>query len=428
MKKPKLQLALDFVDLDRALKVADAAKGSVDWIEAGTPLIKSEGLEAVRRLRKRFPKHTIVADMKVMDAGRVEVESAAKAGANIVNVLACAPDATIKECIEAGKNYGTQIMLDLIGIKDVVKRAKEVERFNPDYIGVHTSIDEQMSAKLPIGKLSKVAKAVRVPLVAAGGINSETAADVVAAGASVIIIGGAITKAENPKKAAKEIKSAITTGKKVRTKLFKRSTDVRAIFREVSTSNISDAMHRTRDVSDVYAITSNVKMIGEAVTVRVYPGDWAKSVEAIDVAKSGDVIVIDAGGIGPAVWGELATNSAIQKKISGVVINGATRDTEEIRKLNFPVYAKLITPTAGEPRGLGEIGVPVRISGVQVNPGDWIVGDDDGVVVVSKETAVEIANRAMDILEKENRIRKEIKKEKSTLNKVIHLMKWEKKS
>jgi 3-hexulose-6-phosphate synthase/6-phospho-3-hexuloisomerase len=108
--KPILQLALDFVDLQRALKNAQAGiAGGVDWLEAGTPLIKSEGLNAVRKLRKLFPQTTIVADMKIMDTGRVEVEAAAKAGANVVDVLGAASDATIQECIQAGKNYGAKI-------------------------------------------------------------------------------------------------------------------------------------------------------------------------------------------------------------------------------------------------------------------------------------------------------------------------------
>ena len=85
-KKPVLQLALDFVDLERAIHIAEeAVAGGVDWIEAGTPLIKSEGLNAVRALRRHFPNHVIVADMKTMDAGRAEVEVAAKAGATYVS-------------------------------------------------------------------------------------------------------------------------------------------------------------------------------------------------------------------------------------------------------------------------------------------------------------------------------------------------------
>jgi len=115
----------------------------------------------------------------------------------------------------------------------------------------------------------------------------------------------------------------------------------------------------------------------------------------------------------------------MQKGISGIVIDGATRDTEEIKELKFPIFSKLITPTAGEPRGFGEINVPIKCGGVKVRDGDWISGDDDGVVVIPKEKAVEVANRALDVFEKENRIREEIKRG-STLSKVVKLKKWEK--
>ena len=102
MNKVKLQVALDFVELSRAMAVAQAAAaGGADYIEAGTPLIKSEGLDAVRRLREKFPGHVIIADLKTMDAGKIEAEAAAKAGASIVTVLAAASDATIRECVEA---------------------------------------------------------------------------------------------------------------------------------------------------------------------------------------------------------------------------------------------------------------------------------------------------------------------------------------
>ena len=125
--KPILQIALDFVDLERALRLADeAVAGGADWLEAGTPLIKSEGLNAVRRLKERFPDKTIVADMKIMDAGRTEVETAANAGAGVVTVLALASDATITECVDAGRHYGVKIVADLINTPDPVTRAGEL--------------------------------------------------------------------------------------------------------------------------------------------------------------------------------------------------------------------------------------------------------------------------------------------------------------
>lgn len=427
--KPILQVALDFIDLPRALKLAgEALQGGADWIEAGTPLIKSSGLDAVRELRKRFPKATLVADMKIMDVGRIEVESAAKAGADVVVVLGLASDSTVRECIEAGKHYGAKIMVDLLEVDALLERAKEVERMGADYIGLHTSIDEQMEGKLSFQGVRTIAGKTGIPIAVAGGVNSENAHEAVEAGANIIIVGGAIIKSIDAKKATAEIKRAIEKKVKIKSELFTRVSEenIREMLSKVSSPNISDAMHRQGELKGIHPVCSGVKMIGPAFTVRTYPGDWAKTVEAIDEAPQGSVIVIDAGGVEPAVWGELATHSCLENNIAGVVIDGAIRDVVEIRKLKFPAFARIITPTAGEPKGFGEMGVPVKVGGVRVFPGDWIFGDDDGVVVIPQKRAVEITNRAMDVLEKENRIRKEIK-QGGTLGKVTELLKWEKK-
>ncbi|MBA7661341.1 Regulator of ribonuclease activity A [subsurface metagenome] len=354
-------------------------------------------------------------------------ESAFKAGANVVCVLGVADDSTIKECVEAAKNYGGRVMVDLLGVSDPTRRAMELEKMGIDYIGMHTSIDEQMRGKDPFSQLREVSRTVSVPVAVAGGINSETVAKAIDAGASVVIVGGAVIKAKDPREATRIIKEAIKDKKVFPAELFKRARgkEIVQIFKKVSTPNLSDAMHRAGEIKGLVKITPGVKLVGPALTVRSYPGDWAKPVEAIDKAEKGQVIVIDAGGMGPAVWGELATHSAIQKRLGGVVIDGAIRDVPEIVTLKFPAYARLITPTAGEPRGFGEIGIPIRIGGVSIFTGDWLVGDEDGIVVIPQKKAVEIANRAMDVLERENRIREEIL-EGGTLSSVTELLRWEK--
>lgn len=425
---PILQIALDFLDLPRAVAVAgEALKGGADWLEAGTPLIKSEGLEAVRELKRRWPERMIVADLKTMDAGRFEMESAAKAGAGIAGVLGAASDATIAECLEVAGNYGLEVMVDMIEVDDIIRRSQQAEQMGAHYIGIHTAIDQQMLGKASLELVHQVKEAVGIPVSVAGGINSETAAEAVEAGADIIVVGGAVIKAADAGKAAREIRQAIDTRTAIETKLYKRADagNVRQALETVSTANISDAMHRSGDMPGLKPVYQDIRMAGPVVTVRTYPGDWAKPVEAIDRAAAGEVIVIDAGGVGPAVWGELATHSARERKISGVVIFGAVRDTPEIRELEFPVFASLTTPTAGEPKGFGEINVPVTVAGIRINPGDWLVGDNDGVVVIPKARVVEVANRSMDVLERENRLRKEIQ-DGSTLSEVAYLEKWEK--
>jgi len=426
--KPVLQLALDFVDLPRALRVAEeAVAGGIDWLEAGTPLIKSEGLQAVRELKARWPHLTIVADMKTMDAGRAEVEYAAKAGANVVGVLGAASDATIRECIEAARNYGAEIIVDMVQVPDVVTRARAVEEMGVSYIGIHIAIDEQMQGKTPWDTLGEVARAVSIPVAVAGGINSETAPLAIQAGASIVVVGGAITKAADATAATQAVRKSMDTLVPVESEFFVRATgpDLREMLTRVSTANVSDALHRTGDIPGLRSLSPGMKLVGPALTVRTYAGDWAKPVEAIDKANPGDVLVIDAGGVLPAVWGELATNSAIQRGIAGVVIFGGARDTGDIRALGFPLFSSLVSPTAGEPKGFGEIGVPIRIAGVRISPGDWIIGDDDGVCVIPREKALEYVNRAMDVLERENRLRAEIQAG-STLTQVGYLLRWEK--
>ena len=145
--EPVLQVALDHMHLKRALLAAkEAVEGGADWLEAGTPLIKSEGMEVVRELKKSFPGRTIVADLKTMDTGAFEVEIAAKAGADVVTVMGVTDDATILEAVKAARRYGAKVMVDLMRVSDKAARAKELEKLGVDYLNLHVSIDEQMIA------------------------------------------------------------------------------------------------------------------------------------------------------------------------------------------------------------------------------------------------------------------------------------------
>jgi 3-hexulose-6-phosphate synthase/6-phospho-3-hexuloisomerase len=428
---PVLQVALDFNELSRALGVArEAWKGGATWIEAGTPLLKSEGLEAIRALRREFPKAYLIADTKTLDAGRTEFEAAAKAGANCATVCVTGSDSTILECVEAGRNYGIDVGVDLLGLQGerLLETAKKCQEWGVHHVGLHLPIDDQMRGLDVTADLRALRPHVSIPIAVAGGVNSETAAGMVKAGADIVIVGGAITKSADAEGATRTILGAIQKGLSVATDLYKRGgsdAEVRRILGMVSTPNISDAMHRSGDLPGIVLQTPGKKIVGPAVTVRTFPGDWAKPVEAIDVAKPGDVILVDALGLGPAIWGELASESCMQRKLAGIVIEGAIRDIDTIRSIGFPAAARLVTPTAGEPKGFGEINVVLRIGGVSISPGDWIVVDESGVVRIPKGKVVEVANRSMDVLEHENRLREEIRR-KATLGNVAELHRWEK--
>lgn len=427
MKSPVLQVALDILELERGIQIArEAVEGGADWIEAGTILIKSEGMQAVRALKAAFPDRTILADMKTIDTGGLEVEMATKSGADIIMMLGSADDSTILDARRAADKYGARLMTDLMSVPDPIKRAVELEKMGVDIMNIHVGIDMQMIGKGPIQLLHDLRSRVQVPIAVAGGLDAVSAAEAVLAGADIIIVGGNIIRSSDVTDSARSIREAIDAPVSPQEQRPSPEAEIKGLLSRVSTPNITDAMHRKGAMSGLFPVNPGLKMVGPAVTVQTFEGDWAKTVEAIDLAAPGDVIVIYNGGSSNvAPWGELATLSCINKGIAGVVIDGAVRDVDDIRDLKFPVFAKAVVPNAGEPKGFGEINAEIRCAGQRVRRGDYIVGDDNGVVVVPRERAYELARRAVEVEKNEARIRDEIKKG-STLSRVMQLEKWEK--
>jgi len=425
--RPILQVALDILEVDRAIQIArEAVEGGIDWIETGTPLIKSEGMNAVRALKDNFPGHTILADMKTMDTGALEVEMAVKSGADIVILLGSADDSTIADARRAADKYGAKLMCDLISVPDPVARARELEKMGIDIINIHVGIDMQMMGITPIELLRQMKNEIDIPIAIAGGLDANSSGEAVLAGADIVIVGGNIVRSPDVTASARNIRQNMDAPMPAAEDRGSIEAETRQLLTRVSTPNISDAMHRKGAMHGLFSVNPGLKMVGPAVTVQTFEGDWAKTVEAIDTAQSGDVIVIYNGGSDQvAPWGELATLSCINKGVSGVVIDGAVRDIDDIRRLEFPVFARVVVPNAGEPKGFGEINAEIRCAGQTVRPEDYIVGDDNGIVVVPKERAYEIARRSVEVEKNESRIRDEITKG-STLSKVLRLEKWEK--
>lgn len=387
-------------------------------------MIKSEGMNAVRALKTALPHHVILADMKTVDTGAIEVEMAAKAGADVIIILGSADNSAIRDAVRAAHKYGVKLMADLISAGNPAKRAKELVELGIDYVSIHVGIDQQMMGYEPIRILKKLK--LNVPIAVAGGLDAQSAAEAVLSGAGIVVVGGNIIRSANVTASARTIRESIDSPRIEEEPEKSIEDKTIELLKRVSTPNISDAMHRKGAMKNIHAICPGTKTAGMAVTVATFEGDWAKTVEAIDIAKKGDVIVIYNGSPHVAPWGELATLSCINKGVAGVVIDGAVRDVDDIRRLNFPIFATSIVPNAGEPKGFGEINSEIQCGNQVVKPGDFIVGDDNGVVVIPRERGYEIARRAVEVEKNERRIREEIKRGK-TLSEVLYLEKWEKK-
>jgi len=145
--------------------------------------------------------------------------------------------------------------------------------------------------------------------------------------------------------------------------------------------------------------------------VKIYPADNLMLHKATEVAKAGDVLVVDAGGFADmAILGDLLCLVCKTKGIEGIVLDGGVRDIEGIRELGFPVFAKGIIPVGPLKDSPGSINVPIQCGGMPVMPGDLIVGDPDGVAVVPRARIQEVLEKGRAIVEKEQKMRERIQK------------------
>lgn len=203
---PELQLALDDITLDDAMALLKRIGRHVDIVEAGTPFIMENGMEAVRRIHAAFPYLSLLCDGKIMDAGTLEAGMLFDAGAKIATVLALTDDQTIRDCVAEANRRGCQMMADMICVPDIPKRVKELEELGVHIIAVHTGVDQQKKGRTPLDDLRVMCQcAERAEVAVAGGIRLETVDDYLACGPAIVIVGGGILGQPDPAAAAEAL-------------------------------------------------------------------------------------------------------------------------------------------------------------------------------------------------------------------------------
>ncbi|MBI5458490.1 MAG: RraA family protein [Methanobacterium sp.] len=175
---------------------------------------------------------------------------------------------------------------------------------------------------------------------------------------------------------------------------------------DITTSQISDALKNLTGESGVIPgvkpIKDHLRINGRVVTVQTQQDDWGTSLKAVETAKKGEIVVICCDGDDIAVWGELFSKYAQKKGVQSTVIYGAMRDVEAVQELNYPVFSRSVVPNAGTPRAEGEINISIECGGIEIKPGDWVFGDDCGVLVVAEEILEKVIHEAIQIKKNED--------------------------
>lgn len=191
-----LQLALDRLTKEQCMHILQETKDDIDWIEIGTGVIKEYGMDIVRKIKAAYPNKIIVADMKTCDAGKHEAYQAFAAGADITTVMAFSANKTIVDTIEVANQFGKKIMIDLLGITEP-KRIAELTELGVNLVSLHFGKDMQQEGELQTDLFQLTKDYSQLEVAVAGGINLKSLPDLLIHNPDTIIVGSAITQAEN---------------------------------------------------------------------------------------------------------------------------------------------------------------------------------------------------------------------------------------
>lgn len=297
MARPLIQLALDSLDFEQTLQLAEQTAPYIDIFEIGTPCIKHNGIDLVKALRSRFPDKLILVDLKTMDAGEYEATPFYAAGADICTVLGVSGTATIAGVINAAKAYQAEAQIDLINVPNKLDCAREAAALGAHIIGVHTGLDAQAAGQTPFADLQDIAAlGLKVRVSVAGGIKANTIKQVVEAGADIIVVGAAIYGAASPADAARQLRD-LADGKSSHQQMV-----INKIDSILSTTDDAHAIRLTRMLDSAKRIfiagAGRSGLIGKFFAMRLMHSGYEVYVVGEIVTpsiKRGDLLVVISG-------------------------------------------------------------------------------------------------------------------------------------
>ncbi len=206
---PKLQIALDTLNMADAVRLATLLEDYWDILEIGTTLLLAEGLESVRQFRRTFPDAVLLADTKIVDAGAVLAGAACEAGADLITVISAASEKTIQSVVKTAHANGAAVLLDHLGASWSAKELSGIAALGVDRIGLHLPIDLQGDLTIQPDVVRTITAELTLPVSLAGGINAEKVAQLFGTGVDIFVVGGYLLRADDPINHANLLRTAL---------------------------------------------------------------------------------------------------------------------------------------------------------------------------------------------------------------------------
>jgi 3-hexulose-6-phosphate synthase len=209
--KPLLQIALDTIKLDEALRITDLVQEHVDIIEIGTVLLKKEGVSVIQKIKTTYPEKWVFADTKTIDFGKIEARLAFEAGADMMSVCGIASDTTIDHTLREAHIRQKKVVIDLIGLGNSYRQVKRLSYLHPDYLTIQSRDDERATSNDLFEQVEVISQISPIPLAIAGGVQLDDIPYLLVFNPAIIVVGAAITRTSQPAEVAKRFRQSIET-------------------------------------------------------------------------------------------------------------------------------------------------------------------------------------------------------------------------
>lgn len=390
----RLYIGLDFLHLENALFYAEQCiAGGIEYLEIGSLLLKNTGFNSVRIFKERFPSIKMVCDLKIIQPQSLEIESIARAQVFAVTISGAISEKNFQSCLSMIKQNSLKAYLDFRGcalsvIQNAMPLISQADAIIVDFIPRSHAIFQQ------------IASMTDTPLFIHSFSLEENDIKNISNLASTLVVSIEEGTGLSAKETISKLKSTLSkteTQAEISQKEYNEET-LRDKIRQISTVHICEVYRKPVFLEKVYPLHRFTKIVGRAYTLRVWPGEQKQVVKYLLEIPEKSILVVDAGGFqGNAVWSYLATEIAIKRKISGAVVYGSVSDVPHLRQKGFPCYASYLTAIPGQEEGTFSCNIPLTLGNVSINPGDWMIGDDNGIVCIPALQAFSIVDNAFEL-------------------------------
>lgn len=404
----QLQVIVNFLHLENALFCAEqAVLGGADALEIGNTLIKNAGLHCLRICRDKFPDTPIIADLKLLVARTAEIQKTAEAGVRAVTVYGAILLPEWEKCVQLVHAAGMQAFLDFRDMAPSLIRQQLSLLPLADMVLLDLQAGDDMAYLL-----QEIAYRHGKPLAVSGARPADNLGELFSLGAERVVCEYREGETQDVRTAVQGLRQNLAqiqpaAAASVSPHVYSEEQLLQKLSLTSPAHVGAVCQERPVFLERVFPLLRFTKVFGRAATIKVW-GGIKPVLDFLLEIPSGSIVVVDGSGDASPIWNGLATVLASKRSLAGAVVYGTVTEIQHVRAKNFPCYAAALTALPVRTNDMCQKNVPLQLGSVTVNPDDWLIGDDSGLVCIPAAQVFTITQRAVQLSQQQEQILREI--------------------